>query len=367
MNNKKRVLILGSYPAPYRVAVFKGLAGYFDADVFFATDRNENRNKDWFCKNDDFSFAVLEYPDAVALFRERLRHINDYDFVIAYDALSKAALKTIFMCRIKRIPYFVNCDGAFLEKCSFLKKHIKQFVFCGAVRCFSSGQHATEYYKSYGVNPDKVVEHPFTSLHQQDILNEPVSETEKKNIKDNLGLTQKTTVLSIGQFIPRKGFDILIEAWKDIGSKAELLIIGGGDERARYESYIQENKIEGISLLDFMPKEKLSDYYKASNFFVLPTREDIWGLVINEAMANGLPVITTDRCIAGLELIKDGQNGYIVKVENVNDLRDRINDLLDNPKIIESMGVANISKIQHWTIENVVKSHIETIRQTIEK
>ena len=51
-------------------------------------------------------------------------------------------------------------------------------------------------------------------------------------------------------------------------------------------------------------------------FSKMPTREDIWGLVINEAMAYGLPIITTDNCLAGLELIKNEENGYIIPVNN---------------------------------------------------
>ena len=50
-------------------------------------------------------------------------------------------------------------------------------------------------------------------------------------------------------------------------------------------------------------------YYQAADMLVFPTREDIWGLVINEAMANGLPTVSTDKCVAALEMIKQGENG----------------------------------------------------------
>ena len=55
-----------------------------------------------------------------------------------------------------------------------------------------------------------------------------------------------------------------------------------------------------------------------------PTREDIWGLVINEALAAGLPVITTNRCGAGLELIKNNENGFLVNVEDIDELYEKI-------------------------------------------
>ena len=80
--------------------------------------------------------------------------------------------------------------------------------------------------------------------------------------------------------------------------------------KKEYINYISEHQLTNVFFFDFMNKELLFKYYQISDLFVLPTREDIWGLVINEAMANGLPIITTDKCVAGKELIND--NGYII-------------------------------------------------------
>ena len=108
-------------------------------------------------------------------------------------------------------------------------------------------------------------------------------------------------------------------------------------------------------------------YYQACDLFVLPTREDIWGLVINEAMANGLPVVTTDRCIAGLELVEDGENGYIVPVEDAEKLHLRMRAILDNDELREQMQVNNIEKMQNNTMENIVKSHVPVIDALLDK
>lgn len=65
------------------------------------------------------------------------------------------------------------------------------------------------------------------------------------------------------------------------------------------------NKVtDNIVFVEFKTKEDLIDYYRAADLFVLPTREDIWGLVVNEAMAAGTPVITTTNCGAGMEILK---------------------------------------------------------------
>ncbi len=364
MNNKKKVLILGSYPAPYRVGVFKGFYNEYDADVFFATCKNENRSKDWFCKSGEIEFSILDNEKAIADFNQKLKNIKKYDFVIAYDALSKFAMKAIFLCRLKGIPYFINCDGALLKK-NFVKDLIKRFVYGGATKYFSSGKFASDYYRYYGAKDEDIVEHNFTSLNEEDMLSKPLTDKEKSKYKELLNISNKVTVLSIGQFIHRKGYDVLIDAWKKISDKANLIIVGGGDLRPQYEEYIKEHDIKGITIVDFLPKEELFKYYLASDLFVLPTREDIWGLVVNEAMANALPVITTDNCVAGLQLIEDGVNGYIVKVEDADKLGEKMLSLINDKELIKKMSENNLDKIRPWTISNVIKTQIAAINNAI--
>lgn len=86
------------------------------------------------------------------------------------------------------------------------------------------------------------------------------------------------------------------------------------------------------------------------------------GLVVNEAMANGLPVITTDKCVAGLELIRDGENGYIVPVENVDILAGKITVLLQNDSLRKIMAQKSLEYIKRYTIENMAVAHLKIIR-----
>ena len=92
---------------------------------------------------------------------------------------------------------------------------------------------------------------------------------------------------------------------------------------------------------------------------VFPTREDVWGLVINEAMAYGLPIITTDKCIAGLELIKNGENGYIVPVEDENILYEQMNKLILDEALRKKMGENSLKKIHEYTFETMAKVHMD--------
>lgn len=120
-------------------------------------------------------------------------------------------------------------------------------------------------------------------------------------------------------------------------------------------------KLNNIHYMGFKSKEELKEYYQASDIFVLPTRKDIWGLVVNEAMANGLPVITTNKCIAGLELINNGKNGFIVEADNIIQLSNCINEIIDSNERLQSMCVNSINTISNYTIEKMVKCHLQVL------
>ena len=168
--------------------------------------------------------------------------------------------------------------------------------------------------------------------------------------------SEKHMVLAIGQMIHRKGFDVLLHATKDLDPDTGIYFVGG-EAKEEYITLTKELGLQSVHFLGFQKKDVLAKYYKASDVFVLPTREDIWGLVINEAMAYGLPTITTDRCVAGLELIEDGINGYVVPVEDAAALAEKIKAVLASD--LEAMGKAALEKVRPYTLENMAKTHAE--------
>ena len=121
--------------------------------------------------------------------------------------------------------------------------------------------------------------------------------------------------------------------------------------------------LKNVHFVEFMPKEQLWKYYQMADFLVLPTRYDSWGLFVNEAMANGLPVITTRQCAAGLELIVDGENGYLVNADDVPSLTEKINYLLSHPEEREKMAWNNIQKIQPYSFEQQATVTIQALNR----
>mgnify|MGYP000379445039 CR=1 FL=1 len=122
------------------------------------------------------------------------------------------------------------------------------------------------------------------------------------------------------------------------------------------------NKVtDNIVFVEFKRKEDLTDYYRAADLFVLPTREDIWGLVVNEAMAVGTPVITTTNCGAGMEILKSGDGGRIVPPEDSDSLAIAMQEMLNDDELAKQTKHA-IKSAEVYTIENMAKRVAEVIR-----
>ncbi|EOU1896262.1 glycosyltransferase family 4 protein [Clostridium perfringens] len=362
-----RVLILTTIMAPYRVNLFNELGKLCDLTVCFEQKADKSRNDSWYDdKAINFKFVALKHWEKslkkIKLSISNYVNKNKFDIAIAYEYSTPTAMFFMQLCKLKKIPYLINCDGAFVSS-NLIKGLVKSYFIIGASGYLANGSNARKYFINYGANEEKIYNHNFSSLYKSEILEEPITLDEKIKLKNELKLPNKKVVISVGQFIYRKGLDVLLEAWNYIDNdNVHLLIIGEGEKKSEYKKIIQDNNYNNVSIMNFMDKRTLFRYYKACDLFVLPTREDIWGLVINEAMACGLPIITTDKCIAGIELIEDYKNGFIIPTDNSKELSKKLNKLISNKNLCEQMSKNNIKKIKTYNLEDLALSHIKVIK-----
>lgn len=359
----KKVLFLTNFASPYRVHFFDELGKYMDVTVLYS-DRVEDikhRNAQWF-EDGTGGFHPVQLKQTASvkdewLCLDVLKWVKrPYDAIVIGGYSSPTAILAMAYLRLRGIPFYMEVDGGLIRQERKIKYLVKKSLVCLAKQWLSTGPHTTEYLVHYGAKPEAVTEYPFTSLYEKDLLKKTVSQEEKQSLRQELGIWEKHMILAIGQFIHRKGFDVLMRAATAVHPDAGIYIVGG-EPTGEYLQLQQELGIHNVHFLGFQKKEQLAKIYKASDLFVLPTREDIWGLVINEAMAYGLPVVTTDRCVAGLDLVEDGVNGYIVPIEEDKILAEKLNAVLSAD--MQKMGAASLEKIRPYTLEHMAKTHWE--------
>ncbi|WP_420741420.1 glycosyltransferase family 4 protein [Limosilactobacillus fermentum] len=170
-------------------------------------------------------------------------------------------------------------------------------------------------------------------------------------------------MLTVGRFSYNrgygKGYDILLKAISLCPEDYYLYIVGDEPTQEFIELRKKMGLINKVKFIGFKDKEELKEYYMAADLFCLQTRGDVWGLVINEAMSMALPVITTNQCVAGLELVKRNRNGFIVDPEDYQELSKDIKIILRNNEEKASMALESLKIISNYSITEIVLSHIK--------
>lgn len=357
-----RVLFLTNVPSPYRVDFFNELGQFCDLTVLFEKETSSERDASWrkyefrnfigiFLKGKSIKTDTAFCPEVVKYLK------NPYDRIICTTFTDPTGMIAVQYMKNHKIPYYLEADGGFAKDGNGIKEKVKKLFIAGAKGYFSTGKSCDEYFITYGAERNKIIRYPFSSLLEADLLKEPIQQDEKKNIRRLLGIKEEKMVLTVGQFIYRKGFDILLKAVSELDGDIGVYFVGGGPT----EEYLQlqhSYNLNNVHFVGFKSKNELKEYYKAADLFVLPTREDIWGLVIEEAMAYGLPIVSTNRCAAAEELVDD-KNGRIVRTENPVELRRAMLEVLDSAQVF---GINSLNRITQYTIEKMARKHVEELK-----
>ena len=357
-----RVLFLTNIPSPYRVDFFNHLGRSVDLTVLFTAEVKEQKHRDkaWF--NENYSgFHAVFLMNSITIRGKRLcLGVLDYlkqewDVIISGGYSDPTQMLAFEWMNLHHIPFYMESDGGFIKRDGVLKRKFKQHYISMPSGWFSTGKTADNYLIHYGAKPGNIIRYPFTSLWEKELQEaQNAAKADKRAIRIELGILEKQVVLSVGQFIHRKAFDVLIRAAALLPQDIGVYIIGGKPPE-EYKSIIKQVGAENVHFVDFTPKELLKKHYMAADVFAMPTREDIWGLVVNEALSYGLPVVSSDQCGAALELIENGKNGYIVPVNDHAALADAILNAIDHRDLLSKNAFLSIAD---YSIENMVKAHL---------
>ena len=182
-----------------------------------------------------------------------------------------------------------------------------------------------------GVNPDKISVIPFGA---------PIDYFQPKPKTDNL-----FRALFVGRVSPRKGVHYLFQAWQNLRlPEAELLLVGLNEFP---ENYLQQY-LEKVRFVPSVPHASLNNYYSSANVLVLPTLVEGMPLVVLEAMACGIPIITTPNSGIG-DIITNGVEGFIIPVRDVEALQEKVEWCYCHPLELAKMGKAARQKAEQLT------------------
>lgn len=177
--------------------------------------------------------------------------------------------------------------------------------------------------------------------------------------------------LAISRFIEKKNFPMLLEAYSAYrkasdGEPVALLILGDGELKPLIEETVERlNLRDCVRLPGFIQYDKLPVYLALADAFVLPSTSEQWGLVVNEAMAAGLPVLVSERCGCAEDLVEKGGNGYPFDPENVDQLALQMQIVAADRQALTAMGVRSREIIARWSPTLFAESLLNACRYAV--
>ncbi|BAT55534.1 group 1 glycosyl transferase [Nostoc sp. NIES-3756] len=177
------------------------------------------------------------------------------------------------------------------------------------------------------------------------------------------------TILFCGQMIARKGVDLLLQVLEtliNMGLEARLLLVGREADLPQMLTQVSQTTQRYIEYAGFQAPEDLPQFFRQADIFVLPSRHDGWGVVVNQAVGAGLPVICSDAVGAANDLIEQGKNGYIFPNGDVAALTQILADYLQNPNAVAMASDASLQKSVMWSAKAGAQNWVDTLHQLID-
>ena len=280
--------------------------------------------------------------------------IHGYESLTAWLALFAAKLtNTKIIWRGEAVLRRVENDNSFKQiiKRIFLNRFFKS---CDAVMYSCTGNK--EYLEFYGVEKDKLFLIP-CAVNNNFFQKENTKYNENiPRLKSELGILKKDLVILFSaRFTPRKRPMDLLKAINNIdNTNITVLFVGNGPERQNMEKYVGDNNIKAV-FTGFINQSQISKYYSIADINIVISDYDPSPKAMNEAMNFKLPIIVTEVVGTAYDLVKNNQNGFIIKVGDIKLLSEKISFLNQNRGIIKRMGEKSFEIVQKWNYEEDVK------------
>jgi len=376
MTDHKAVL-LTNIISPYRIPLFNYVTFHADFDFRVIALAENEANREWHIMRKLISFDYQILPGwhgfiwrwelPIHLNWGVVRALRKYqaDIIITSGYDSPAYWQALFYAKLFKKP-FILCNESTLLSTTYTKGLIgflKRFIVRQADAYIAFGKKSREYLEAFGAKKDKI----FTGINTVDMefFRHQVREFRRMStFNSERGHFPKLLLLYVGRLTPRKGVSQILEALTqlrdpDIG----LLIVGSGSQKKELMQFCQKHNLQNIYFQGFQQQKVLPRYYALADVLVFPSSYDVWGLVVNEALASGLYVLCSNRAGAAYDLIQKGWNGVLFDPYNVEQLAKLIQETKSHIEEIRARREA-ISKhaCHEFSIERSAQAFIEAIK-----
>jgi|SRR5579863_1302089 len=359
-----RLVVLTNILTPYRIPLFTTLQKHVDDFTVLLMARNEE-NRQWELGAHEFKTEILPGIHVKLPGYEVSRHLNfgvvrvlrrlNPDVVIS-GGFGPANVAASIYCRLfgKRLIGWGEISSGDLSERSVIKSALRRWLSRGSDGIIASSSDARDAFIKYGANPEKVL----TCVMPFDVRGIHDKTMGFKGALECGALARRSSgpiILSIGQLIVRKGCRELFDIYERIVAhrpEVRLVVIGDGPERGRYEQLARDRGWQGVHFTGFVQPDNLYPYLALGDLFLFHTLFDPFGLVLSEAMAAELLVVSSIHASATRDLVEEGVTGFRIEPREIDSAAATVLRALDlEPARRRAIIEAAYTKVRQTDVE----------------
>lgn len=392
-----RVACLTSHPIQYQVPLFRKLAELpsIDLTVLFLSDLSVRGYRDpgfgvdlrWDVPLLDgyrYEFLpALGRRDRLSFWRPlsyglgRFLRAGRFDALWVHGYAHQVCWRAIVAAKKAGIKVLMRGESHRLSETRhplkrWAKRQLLGWLFRRVDGFLAIGTLNREYYIHYGVPEDKIFPMPYAVDNEFFRDKAEKARACREALRAELGLQPgRPIVLYASKLQRRKRPDDLLEAYIRLSPdgirepRPYLVVVGDGEERWRLEERVRGLGWQSVRFLGFQNQSELPRYYDLCDVFVLPSEREPWGLVVNEVMNAGKPVIVSDQVGCGPDLVYDGVNGFMFPVGDIGALADRLRFLTAHPDVASRMGQESLRIIERWDFEADIEGLLRALEHVV--
>ena len=271
-----------------------------------------------------------------------------------------AQILLMIYARQKGVKIVMSSESSSMDNNrSKIKENIKSWIVNRADTFFCFGKTSADYLISLGVKSAQI------AVNNAAVIDEEVIKSNYNEAKLKLRTvpelkSENRNFVFVGRLAPEKNLELLVKAFIQIQKEIPeaqnwgLYFVGNGPSLPDLEALVKESLFpQQIRFTGGLPWYKVPEWLAKSDVLVLPSLSEPWGLVVNEAMVCGMPVIVSKICGCTDDLLNDGTNGFIFDPNQQQDLETALKFFIQNPEKIETMGLESTKLIKRFSSKKV--------------
>jgi glycosyltransferase involved in cell wall biosynthesis len=304
-----------------------------------------------------YSWSVLP----VKKWRQYLRikmESNHYDLIIVNGYNSSKLIYAGCLAKRLKIPVVLRLDTVPFNNKSIFKRLYKLSLFSILKKVYSYyfaiGSLTKQYLLSLGIKEENIsfFSYVVDNNYFKTKSNLSIDKIESVKAKFNIPKDYKI-ILSVAKFNTREAPWDLLKSFSKLDDRQKicLMLVGDGEKRKELEEFAKKYPVKNIIFTGYIPYPDLPLYYGISNLFVHTSCNGPWGVSVQEALASGLPVITSNMVGSSVDLIEIGKNGFVYPAGDIEKLSEYIQFVLDNMSK-DKVRTVNEHILQKWNYQS---------------